>query len=172
MYTNGHYIHAPGCPQTSPFPWFLCLQGLVSHPPQGTPCRLGEWGQLGQGPPSKHCCPPLRDPSLRVSLPGGVGHPRPSSPRHLHQEPQQRDAISFCTYFSSQGRQNRSLLSGLLLPGSQRCSGSRPVRPRDPAPGTQGGHVHHTGNGLDFPGDRSPSLRLRAAASSGWSLGG
>lgn len=106
-----------------------------------------------------------------LGLPGGAGHPCPPSPYHLHQEPQLRHHF-LLNMFLILGETEEQLLSGLHLPGSQHYSRSRSVRLGTQPLARQGRHIHHTGNGLDFPGDCSPSLRPRAAASSGWSLGG
>lgn len=116
-----------GLPPTQPGPRFLCLPGL-SHPPQRGPAGWEGWASPGEG----HL--PALPPSPRGTT-EGLGCP--SSPRRLHQEHSQETPVP-CEHVSHLGRHKRGRLSGLRLPGSQRCGGSRPVRPRYPDPGTAG----------------------------------
>lgn len=104
MYTNEHYTHALfggrtslECPPTNhPIPTVLCLLGAPSHPLRRAPCRQGDLG------PTAHTAGlPVGARSEGPGLPGGTGHCRPSSPRHLYPEPQPRDTTSFRTCFSS-----------------------------------------------------------------------
>lgn len=84
---NEHHTHARGGPCAS--------RGLLSHPPQRAPCRLGEVGQPRRGPPPNTAALPTTDHSLGVWACRWSGPALPFQPTSSAPRAQPRDTAFF-----------------------------------------------------------------------------